>query len=102
MLTIFILYGSLILMNLLVALMVSKTDSEKAEVSLIKQRIEEISGATDISRAIKVLRKKKDDPKLPPIVCVRSSINPPENRNILTCFQDYIDNKIFMGTAHGR
>ena len=34
-------------MNVLVTLMVTRTDAEKAEISLITQRIEEISGATD-------------------------------------------------------
>ena len=47
MLILFIVYGSLILMNVLVTLMVTRTDAEKAEISLITQRIEEISGATD-------------------------------------------------------
>merc|ERR1712194_311841 len=47
-LLIFIAYGSLILMNVLVALMITKTDEQDAQISLIKQRIEEISGTTDV------------------------------------------------------
>lgn len=35
-------------MNVLVALMITKTDEQDAQISLIKQRIEEISGTTDV------------------------------------------------------
>ena len=48
MLIIFIIYGSLILMNLIVALMITETNVSKSEVSLIKQRVDEIKDKTDI------------------------------------------------------
>ena len=59
MLILFIVYGSLILMNVLVTLMVTRTDAEKAEISLITQRIEEISGATDFFASC-IFGKKKE------------------------------------------
>ena len=102
MLMIFILYGSLILMNLLVALMVSKTDSEKAEISLVTQRIEEISGATNILRAMKVLRKKKDLPNLPPKACVSSSLSLQGKFGIWTRLHDWIDRTIISRLSSNR
>ena len=48
MLIIFIIYGILIIMNLIVALMVDKTDAAEAEIILAKQRIEEISSMADL------------------------------------------------------
>ena len=102
MLMIFILYGSLILMNLLVALMVSKTDSEKAEISLVTQRIEEISDATNIFRAIKVLRKKKDSPKFPPKACVTSSLSLQGKFGIWTRLHDWIDRTIIFRLPSNR
>ena len=100
MLMIFILYGSLILMNLLVALMVSKTDSEKAEISLVTQRIEEISGATNIVRAMKVLRKKKDFANLPPKACVKSSLSLQGKFSIWTRLHDCIDRRIIRQSSN--
>ena len=102
MLLIFILYGSLILMNLLVALMVSKTDSEKAEISLVTQRIEEISGATSIIKALKVFTKKKDDPNLPPKVCVSSSLSLQGKLGIWTSLHDFIDRRIMFRLSSNR
>jgi hypothetical protein len=99
---IFILYGSLILMNLLVALMVSKTDSEKAEISLVTQRIEEISDATNIVRAMKVLRKKKDLPNLPPKACVSSSLSLQGKFSIWTHLHDCIDRRIIFRLSSNR
>ena len=96
MLLIFILYGSLILMNLLVALMVSKTDSEKAEISLVTQRIEEISGATNIIQALKVFRKIKDAPKSAPKVCVTSALSLQGKLSIWTRLRDFIDRRIIF------
>ena len=94
MLLIFILYGSLILMNLLVALMVSKTDSERAEISLVTQRIEEISGATNILRAMKVLTNKPNFANLPPKACVKSSLSLQGKFSIWTRLHDCIDRRI--------
>ena len=48
MLIIFIIYGILIIMNLIVALMVDKTDAAEAEIILATQRIEEISSMADL------------------------------------------------------
>ena len=89
-------------MNLLVALMVSKTDSERAEISLVTQRIEEISGATNILRAMKVLRKKKDFPNLPPKACVRSSSNLQGKFSIWTRLHDCIDRRIIFKLPSNR
>ena len=100
MLLIFILYGSLILMNLLVALMVSKTDSERAEISLVTQRIEEISGTTNIIQALKVFRKIKDAPKLAPKVCVTSALSLQGKLTIWTRLHDFIDRRIFRYSSN--
>ena len=89
-------------MNLLVALMVSKTDSEKAEISLVTQRIEEISGATNIVRAMKVLRKKKDLPNLPPKACVSSSLSLQGKFSIWTRLHDWIDRIIIFRLSSNR
>ena len=61
----FIVYGTLIIMNLLVALMVNKMDERKSEIILAKQRIEEISSMADITSLIcTCCRKFSSIPKI--------------------------------------
>ena len=59
MLVLFIIYGILIIMNLIVALMVNKMDSAEAEVILAKQRIEEISSMADITSLLGICFRNK-------------------------------------------
>ena len=74
MLIIFIIYGILIIMNLIVALMVNKMDSAEAEIILAQQRIEEISSMADVGKLINHFRKKcfskPGDEKSPNVVCI--------------------------------
>ena len=74
MLIIFIIYGILIIMNLIVALMVNKMDSAEAEIILARQRIEEISSMADVGNLINLFRKKcfskPGDEKSPNVVCI--------------------------------
>ena len=83
MLIIFIVYGILIIMNLIVALMVNKMDSAEAEIILAQQRIEEISSMADVGNLINLFRKKcfskPGDEKSPNVVCI--SAIPKEERN---------------------
>ena len=80
MLIIFIIYGILIIMNLIVALMVDKTDAAEAEIILATQRIEEISSMADL---INILPTKcfteKGNKYSPNLVCI--SATPKEVRN---------------------
>ena len=65
MVVIFIGYGILIIMNIIVALMVNKMDSAEAEVILAQQRIEEISSMADITSLIcTCCRKFSSIPKI--------------------------------------
>ena len=77
MLVIFIIYGILIIMNLIVALMVAKMDVAEAEITLAQQRIEEISSMADISSLIKTFRKQffnssHYDEDTPNLVCIEA------------------------------
>ena len=80
MLIIFIIYGILIIMNLIVALMVDKTDAAEAEIILATQRIEEISSMADL---INILPTKcfpeKGNKCSPNLVCI--SATPKKVRN---------------------
>ena len=77
-LIIFIIYGVLIIMNLIVALMVDKTDAAEAEIILAKQRIEEISSMADFILPTKFFNEQGNKYS-PNLVCI--SATPKEVRN---------------------
>ena len=77
MLIMFILYGSLIIMNIIVALMVNQMSTVMTEIILAKQRIQEITALTGSvwfrkSQASNDVENGRDKPK---IVCISSSSN---------------------------
>ena len=81
MVIIFIIYGSLIIMNIIVALMVNQMSNAQAEIILAKQRIEEITGLTGSVwfRKNQTSNDVENGPStLPKIVCITSS--PIENK----------------------
>ena len=98
-------------MNVLVALMITKTDEQDAQISLIKQRIEEISGTTDVITkfvlGIPGLKwvlacmfcGKQENSKVsyqPERVCLTSNKHH-ENGSFFQHLQDGLDNTNFLG-----
>ena len=80
MLIIFIVYGILIIMNLIVALMVDKTDAAEAEIILATERIEEISSMADLIHILPTKCFGKNGNKYGSnLVCI--SATPKEDRN---------------------
>ena len=72
----FILYGSLIIMNIIVALMVNQMSNAQAEIILAKQRIEEITALNGSVwfRKNQTSNDVENGPTtLPRIVCIISS-----------------------------
>ena len=57
----FLIYGSVIIMNLIVAIMINQMDEDEAEAVLMKQRIDEISTHSEIDTLLK--KKKMQDKK---------------------------------------
>ena len=57
----FLIYGSVIIMNLIVAIMINQMDEKEAEAVLMKQRIDEISTQTEIETLVN--KKHLDDIK---------------------------------------
>ena len=87
-------------MNVLVALMITKTDEQDAQISLIKQRIEEISGTTDVITRFFLgffCRKQKDNQYRPPTVCITSTENKDGQCHFWHSLKDGLDNTNFLG-----
>ena len=61
MFVLFLVYGSVIIMNLIVAIMINQMDEKEAEAVLMKQRIDEISTQTEIETLVN--KKHLDDIK---------------------------------------
>ena len=76
MLIMFIIYGSLIIMNLITAwIVITQRDANETEVILAKQRIEEISGATRISTLVKCCFQKRKRNKASKLCISRAPTN---------------------------
>jgi ribosome-associated toxin RatA of RatAB toxin-antitoxin module len=77
MLVFFIIYGILIIMNLIVALMVNKMDVAEAEIILAQQRIEEISSMADMGHLFDLFRKhcssQQENAPSPNMVCITAA-----------------------------
>ena len=77
MLVFFIIYGILIIMNLIVALMVNKMNVAEAEIILAQQRIEEISSMADMGHLFDLFRKhcssQQENPHGPSMVCITAA-----------------------------
>ena len=87
-------------MNVLVALMITKTDEQDAQISLIKQRIEEISGTTDVITRFFLrmfCRKQKTKQYRPKKVCLTSYENNDGRCNFRYLIKDGLDNTNFLG-----
>ena len=87
-------------MNVLVALMITKTDEQDAQISLIKQRIEEISGTTDVITRFFLhmfCRKQKTNQYCPPKVCITSLENKDAKYQFWDLVRDGLDNTNFLG-----
>jgi hypothetical protein len=87
-------------MNVLVALMITKTDEQDAQISLIKQRIEEISGTTDVITRFFLgffCRKQKNSQYRPPKVCITSTENKDGKCHFWHLLKDGLDNTNFLG-----
>ena len=98
-------------MNVLVALMITKTDEQDAQISLIKQRIEEISGTTDVITKFVLgipglkwvlacmfcgKQENSKDPYRPTKVCLTSNKHH-ESGSFFRRLQDGLDNTNFLG-----
>ena len=87
-------------MNVLVALMITKTDEQDAQISLIKQRIEEISGTTDVITRFFCrffCRKQKNSKYRPSKVCITSIENKDGKCHFWHLLKDGLDNTNFLG-----
>ena len=77
MLVFFIIYGILIIMNLIVALMVNKMNVAEAEIILVQQRIEEISSMADVGNLFNLFRKhcisRQENAHGPNMVCITAT-----------------------------
>ena len=77
MLVFFIIYGILIIMNLIVALMVNKMNVAEAEIILAQQRIEEISSMADMGHLFNLFRKhcfsQQENAHGPNMVCITTT-----------------------------
>ena len=77
MLVFFIIYGILIIMNLIVALMVNKMNVAEAEIILVQQRIEEISSMADVGNLFNLFRKHcfsgQENAHGPNMVCITAT-----------------------------
>ena len=98
-------------MNVLVALMITKTDELDAQISLIKQRIEEISGTTDVITKFFLgipglkwvlacmfcgKQESHKEPYRPKKVCLTSNKHH-ESGSFFRQLQDGLDNTNFLG-----
>ena len=88
MLVFFIIYGILIIMNLIVALMVNKMNVAEAEIILAQQRIEEISSMADMGHLFSLFRKhcssQQENAHGPSMVCITAASKQERNG----CFKD--------------
>ena len=77
MLVFFIIYGILIIMNLIVALMVNKMNVAEAEIILAQQRIEEISSMADMGHLFDLFRNycssQQKNTHGPNMVCITAT-----------------------------
>ena len=83
MLVFFIIYGILIIMNLIVALMVNKMNVAEAEIILAQQRIEEISSMADMGNLFNLFRKhcfsRQENAHGPSLVCITATAKQERN-----------------------
>ena len=83
MLVFFIIYGILIIMNLIVALMVNKMNVAEAEIILAHQRIEEISSMADMGNLFNLFRKhcfsRQENAHGPSLVCITATAKQERN-----------------------
>ena len=61
MVTMFFIYGTIIIANLITAWIVVNQKDAKTEVILAKQRIEEITGSSEVSKEFPQAKEKRND-----------------------------------------
>ena len=59
--TMFFIYGTIIIANLITAWIVVSQKDAKTELILAKQRIEEITGSSEVSKEIPQAKEKRND-----------------------------------------
>ena len=61
MVTMFFIYGTIIIANLITAWIVVNQKDANTEIILAKQRIEEITGSSEVSKEIPQAKEKRND-----------------------------------------